>query len=276
VHARPIYRKGEIVGLRGTLTDITEKIEHRKLIEEQNLKLNELNDLKTELLRRTSHELKTPLVWIKGYSNLLLELHAKDLNSEIISIVKEIRRGSLKLEQLTGEILEASRLEASNVELHFSNENLSDLIEECVKEVKFLANKRNHKIIVDVQPNMNVLIEKEKIFEVITNLLTNAIKNTPSNGTITISSSNNNEYYTISVEDTGIGITEDEMPRLFTQFGKIERFGKGWDIEPGGTGLGLYIAKKIIELHGGKIWAQSNGRGKGSTFFFNLPIKNSN
>ena len=80
-------------------------------------------------------------------------------------------------------------------------------------------------------------------------------------------------FYIISVVDNGIGIEKDEKSILFQQFGKIERFGRGWDVEPGGSGLGLYISRKIVELHGGNIWLESEGMNKGSTFLFSLPIR---
>jgi len=102
--------------------------------------------------------------------------------------------------------------------------------------------------------------------------LINAIKYTPVGGHITIDSKQKDGYYIISINDTGIGLTQKEISQLFTQFGKIERYGQGWDVGIGGTGLGLYISKELITLHEGKIWVESEGRNKGSTFFFSLPI----
>ncbi|MBA7600856.1 Adaptive-response sensory-kinase SasA [subsurface metagenome] len=101
----------------------------------------------------------------------------------------------------------------------------------------------------------------------------NAIKYTPIGGTITIDSHQKNNHYIISIKDTGIGLTKKEIAQLFTQFGKIERYGQGWDVGIEGTGLGLYISKELIDLHNGKIWVESEGRNKGSTFFFSLPIE---
>ena len=114
--------------------------------------------------------------------------------------------------------------------------------------------------------------DKERIYEVISNLLLNAIKYTPPGGNITIRTEIKKKFYVISVEDNGIGITEEEKDLLFNQFGKIERYGKGWDIDIEGSGLGLYISKEIVKLHGGEIWVKSEGRNKGSKFFFSLPI----
>ena len=118
------------------------------------------------------------------------------------------------------------------------------------------------------------MFEKEKIYDVVNNILSNAIKYTPPGGIIEVKSKIKDGFYIISVKDNGIGIEKDEKAILFQQFGKIERFGQGWDIEAGGSGLGLYISKKLIELHGGNIWLESEGKNKGSTFYFSLPINN--
>ena len=91
-------------------------------------------------------------------------------------------------------------------------------------------------------------------------------------GHITIDSTKEDSQYIISIKDTGIGLTQKEIGQLFTQFGKIERYGQGWDVDIEGTGLGLYISKELMTLHDGKIWVESEGRNKGSTFFFSLPI----
>ena len=126
---------------------------------------------------------------------------------------------------------------------------------------------------IDIEENMITKLDKERIYEVISNLLINAIKYTPVGGQITINSTKKDNSYIISVKDNGIGLTKEERNQLFKQFGKIERYGQGWDVGIEGTGLGLYICKEIVDLHGGEIWVQSAGRNKGSTFYFSLPIK---
>ena len=113
--------------------------------------------------------------------------------------------------------------------------------------------------------------EKERMYDVIMNLLSNAIKYTPPNGNITIKSEIQNGNYVISVKDDGIGLTDEEKTMIFKKFGKVERYGQGLDVVSEGSGLGLYISKKIIELHGGNIWVESEGRSKGCTFYFSIP-----
>ena len=119
---------------------------------------------------------------------------------------------------------------------------------------------------------MELDFEKEQIHQVINNLINNSIKYTPRNGKIQIKSQIQNENVLISVKDNGIGLSLSDKNQLFKQFGKIERFGQGLDVIPDGSGLGLYISKKIIELHGGEIWVESEGKNRGSTFYFTLPL----
>ena len=235
-------------------------------------KLKELDKLKTELMRRASHELKTPLISIKGFSDLLLNVHYDKFDDETISSLKEINQGCVRLEDLIGDILKSSKLDSEEIRLNLLKEDLAFLIRFCVSQLKMLLNMRNQTISLNIHDKLIVKCEKERIYDVINNLLTNAIKYSPQNSEIIVQSEIKDDFIVISVKDNGIGFTEEEKKKIFQQFGKIEHYGQGWDIETSGSGLGLYIAKKIVELHGGKIWMESEGRDKGSTFYFSLPI----
>jgi PAS domain S-box-containing protein len=248
-----------------TIIDITEKKEAEQ-------ELIKLNNLKSELLRRSSHELRTPLVSIKGFSDLLLELHKDKLDDYVIKTIKQIRMGCNRLESLVNDILKTAELESGTVELKKSKEDLSLLIKRCVSEFGGLRELRNHSINLEILDEEICSFEKKKIYNVITNILSNAIKFTPSNGKIEVKSEINNGFIIISIKDNGIGFTEEERSLIFKRFGKIERYGQGYDVISEGSGLGLYISKKIVELHGGKIWLESEGRNKGSTLYFSLPI----
>ncbi len=248
-----------------TLIDTTAK----KKIEDE---LKEISKLKSELISRTSHELKTPLVSIKGYTDLLLTQHYDLLDYYTVSVLHEIKQGCYRLESLIKDLLETSELETGEVILHKFEDDLAFLIKFCIKDLRGMIEMRNHRLILDIHDNLITSFEKERIFEVIMNLLSNAIKYTPPNGKITIKSEIKEESIIISVEDNGIGLTDEEKNKLFKKFGKIERYGKGLNVISEGSGLGLYISKKIIELHGGDIWVESNGRDKGSSFYFSLPI----
>ncbi len=235
-------------------------------------KIEELSKMKSEIIARTSHELKTPLVSIKGFTDLLL-YHQKDsLDSQSISLIKEIKDGCSRLEKLIGDILLTSQLDSKIYKLHKTTQNLSDLIKTCIKELTGLIKLRNHKINLKIHEDLVTKFDLERIHEVISNLITNAIKFTPINGEINVKSSIKQNYYYISVKDNGIGFTKEEENNVFTQFGKVEHYGRGLDVIIEGTGLGLYISKRIIEEHEGQIWMKSKGRNKGSTFTFTIPI----
>jgi PAS domain S-box-containing protein len=258
----------ELSGKRIIQTSLRD-ISKNKIAEQELLKLN---NLKSELLRRTSHELKTPLVSIKGFSDLLLQVHRDKLGPLVISILNEIKQGCLRLETLIADILKTSELESGTIQLHKSEEDLSFLVRLCINEIKGLSKLRNQTINLELQDNLITQFEKEQVHQVISNLLNNAIKYTPPGGIIEVKSEIKNNHIVISIKDNGIGLTYEEKGRLFKQFGKIERYGQGLDIIPEGSGLGLYISKKIVELHKGEIWVESEGRNIGSTFFFSLPL----
>ncbi len=267
----PVEINSKLINFQGktAVLSIVRDITERKKAEEELLKLN---SLKSELLRRTSHELKTPLVSIKGFSDLLLELHRDKLDDYLVSTLSEIKQGCERLENLISDILKTAELESGATQLKKSEEDLSFLIRLCATELKGILKLRNDKLIFKIHEKLVTYFEKEQIHQVISNILSNAIKYTPPTGVIEIKSEINNDFIVISIKDSGIGLTEEEKGGLFKQFGKIERYGQGMDIIPEGSGLGLYISKKIIELHGGEIWVESEGRNKGSTFYFTLPL----
>lgn len=277
---RGLKKSGEIIWIEnftktimfeGKLADFVAFIDitERKNAQQELIKLNQL---KSELLRRTSHELKTPLVSIKGFSDLLLKVHRDKLDALVISTLNEIKQGCLRLETLIADILKTAELESGAIKLNKTEEDLSFLLNVCINEIKGFSTLRNHKINLEIQENLIAYFEKEQIHQVISNLLTNAVKYTPPSGMIEIKSEMNDDFIVFSITDNGIGFTEDEKTRIFKQFGKIERYGQGLDIIAEGSGFGLFISKKIIELHGGNIWVESEGRNKGSTFYFSLPI----
>ena len=241
-------------------------------LEEQNTKLSEIDKLKSEFLRRISHELKTPLISIKGYSQLLLYNNKRILDNDTLSMIEEIEHGCVRLENLISELIESSRLESAQVKLKLEFEDLALLINNSVNELQGVAKTRNQEIILNIHEKLITKFEKKRMHEVIGNLLTNAIKYSPPSNSIVIKSEIKDGFYVISVKDNGIGFTLEEKQKLFKQFGKIDRFDQEAILATDGSGLGLYITKKLVELHGGKIWVESEGKNKGSTFYFTLPI----
>ena len=248
---------------------ISQNITTRKEAEQELIKLNKI---KSEFLRRASHELKTPLISIKGFSNLILSLYGNHLDSEIISYLNEIDHGCERLQFIINDLLKASQLESFDLIHDLQEEDLPFLIKFCVSELRDLAIRRKHSIKLNIHNQLYVNIEKEEIHSVLSNLLSNAIKYTPPNGKIEVETKLTEGFVITSVRDNGIGFTDGQKQNLFQQFGKIERYGQGLDLGIDGTGLGLYISKRIVESHGGKIWMESEGKNKGSTFYFSLPF----
>ncbi|MCK4286787.1 MAG: hypothetical protein KAX18_11320, partial [Candidatus Lokiarchaeota archaeon] len=244
--------------------DITEK-------NQVAVKLRELNKLKTDFLRRASHELKTPLITIKGFSELILSVHKDQLDPSINTKLREINVGCERLQNIIENLLKTSRLESPELRPSKHREDISFLINVCLHELEPMAERRRQSINLDIHDQLHVTIEKEEIHDVLSNLLSNAIKYTPPMGKIYIRTELKEDFVVVSVRDNGIGFTDEQKKLIFQQFGKIERYGQGLDLGIDGTGLGLYISKKIVESHGGKIWMESEGKNKGSTFYFSLP-----
>jgi signal transduction histidine kinase len=144
--------------------------------------------------------------------------------------------------------------------LNPKKEDLSFLIKFCVRNLRGLAETRNQFIYLNIYNKIILDFEKEKIHEVISHLIINALKFTPPYGEIKIQTDFRDDFVVFSVRDNGIGFTKEEKKKIFKKFGKIERYGQGWNIVIEGTGMGLYTSKKIVELHGGEIWVESSGR----------------
>ena len=247
--------------------DISEK----KSVE---MKLQELDELRRQFIDRASHELKTPITTIYGAFQLLDKFHKHKFDDESSDIFEMALSGTKRLKKLVESLLDLSRLESKMFKLEKSSIDLTNLIRKCVNEVKYLMKSRNQTYDLTLPNSLNIDVDDSRIELVLTNLLTNAIKYTPTSGKITIRLDNIGNSVQILVKDTGIGLTKDELNKLFKKFSKIKTPIQGkLDVPLESTGLGLHIAKEIVLLHGGEIWAESEGRNKGSTFFITLPIK---
>ena len=285
---RVINRKGEIRWLEDyttkiiyqgepanliSMVDITDKKEAEKLIIEENRRLLELHDLRKDLITRVSHELKTPMTSIYGANQILIKLYMDQIGEEAQKYIEIGNRGCLRLKQLIDNLLDVSRLNAKKLKLHLQKENLIDLIIDCVKDMNYLATNRQLKMKFDLPNETYLNIDRLRFRQVLTNIISNAIKNTPKDGEIYINLVEKSDFVDIHIKDTGVGLTEKEMEKLFEKFGKIERYGMDLGVDIEGSGLGLYISKEIVELHGGQIFVESGGRNKGSTFTIRLNKK---
>ncbi|MFX0028112.1 MAG: PAS domain S-box protein [Candidatus Hermodarchaeota archaeon] len=262
--------KGERKALLIT-RDITERKNAEKIILEDNKKLLELSQIKSELITTTSHELKVPLNSIFAASQYLLSNLKDEIGEESIKFVEMIHRGSQKLKILIENLLDTSKIESEKFSLHLQENNIVEVTNNIINDIKYWADERNINIVVDHPSELKVLVDRIKIEQVIINLLSNAIKYTLPGGEIHVKIYEEDQWVRISIKDNGIGLTKKEIKGLFKKFGKIERYGKDFEVESEGTGLGLYISKEIVELHEGKILVDSKGQNQGSTFIILLP-----
>ncbi|MFX0070767.1 MAG: ATP-binding protein [Candidatus Hermodarchaeota archaeon] len=254
------------------LRDITERKKAENIIKEEVKRLKEIDQIRSDFVRRTSHELKTPLISIYSSTQYLLEQLEDKVNKDTLKIISSIYSGGKRLKKLSENLLDVFDLETNVLILQKEKINLVELIKDCLNEFLLLLKERNIVYKLELFDTLIISADKIRIEQVIINLLSNAIKNTPQNGLIYIGLKKNKNIVDIIFRDSGVGFTDDEKNRVFEKFGKIERKDIDKDIVTEGSGLGLYISKQIVELHGGNIWVESEGRNKGSTFTIRLPM----
>ena len=256
------------------LEDISQKMEAEILVKEEINKLKELEKMRKDLISSVSHELKTPLMSINAASELLLNIYEEQLGEDAFELVKLIERGGSRLKDLIYNLLDSSRVEFNKLKLNRKKTNISELIKECANDMIHLINEREFTLKLIIPKICNAKVDPIRFQQVISNLISNAIKNTQPKGIITIILQKNEGWVEFFVKDTGVGFTEEEKKYLFTRFSKIERQGSGFeDIDISGSGLGLFISNEIVKLHGGEIIINSEGRHEGSTFMVRIPQK---
>ncbi len=227
---------------------------------------------KTEFLANMSHELRTPLNAIIGFSDVLLEKMFGELNAKQTDYLQDILSSGRHLLGLINDILDISKVEAGRMELERTRFALGDVLENSLKMIHERADRHGIALNLDVDPNVGLIEADERMVkQVIVNLLSNAVKFTPSGGHIDMSAQLMDGEVYVSVRDTGIGIAPDDQSRIFDEFQQARQ---GAVKSEEGTGLGLTLSKKFVELHGGRIWVESDG-GNGSTFTFTLPLRES-
>ena len=222
------------------------------------------------MITRVSHELKTPLNSIQSATQHLLSNYKDYIDHRIIRFIDIIHKGGIRLTALVENILDTSMIESGRLIINKENINLSEVLKKCIDDIIFLAIKRNLTLELNLPDTLLLEIDRIRIEQVVINLLSNAIKNTPPGGKIHVNAIDNNNHVDIQFEDSGIGLTKEEKEILFTPFGKIERYGKNLNVDIEGTGIGLYLSKEIVELHGGELLVESLGRDQGSIFIIRL------
>lgn len=231
------------------------------------------NRAKSDFLASMSHELRTPLNAIIGFAQVLQERYFGELNEKQAEYINDMLESGKHLLSLINDILDLSKIEADKVKLELSATNIRDLLEHSLIMVR--ENALKHGISLDLKTaealcGLQIIADERRLKQIIFNLLSNAAKFTPDGGAITVDARKEGKELIISVADTGIGIAPENQQKIFEEFYQVR--GGTLDKTPG-TGLGLSLTKRLVELHGGRIWVESEGLGKGSRFIVTLPIE---
>jgi len=258
----------------GEIRNFTKKLEREiDLATEEliraNSKLRQLDEAKSEFVSIASHQLRTPLTVIKGYVAMILDKNFGRVSKTIRKPLEQVFESNERLIRLVENLLNISRIESGRLHFNFEKVHIEKIAASVIEELSTPAKKKGLKLeFTFIKPLPGAVIDQEKIRQVILNLVDNAIKYT-SRGKITVVVSREDDYIKVSIADQGMGIRKDDLADLFEKFTR----GEGTSlVDTEGTGLGLYVAEQMVSAHNGKIWAESEGEGKGSKFCFVIPI----
>lgn len=238
-----------------------------------NERLKELDKLKDDFVSVTSHELRTPMTAIRSYTWMALHKSDIPLSQKLERYLYRTLISTERLINLVNDMLNVSRIESGRIEINPQALDMITLVKDTMEEVHAKSDEKELKIIILEDKIPQVFADADKVHEVLLNLIGNSIKFTPPGGTITVGFFSDGQVVEISVKDSGAGIAKEDLGRLFSKFGRLDNSYVSISTS-GGTGLGLYISKSLVELMHGRIWAESEGQGKGATFTFSLPVAN--
>ena len=256
----------EINGLNASLEKRVQERTHE--LEVTNAKLRKADKAKSEFLANMSHELRTPLNAIIGFAEVLRDGLCGELNQEQIGAVADIHESGKHLLQMINDILDLSKVEAGRIEFRPEFFSFTDILRGMQTVVGDTIKKKKLNFTANI-PGVfpPVYADMTRFKQIMYNLLSNAVKFTPEGGSITVTASSSADEFLFSIEDTGIGVKEEDMEKLFKEFVQID---SSYSRQYEGTGLGLALTKKLVGMHGGKVWAESE-YGKGSIFSFTMP-----
>lgn len=266
----PVEKAFKNYELKATNKRLLKEIrEERDRLLKMNEKLRELDQMKSSFVSTVSHELRTPLTIINSTVSNIIDGIVGDVPAYQVKWLNMIKQNAHRLGSLIEDILDMARLESGKVDMHRERIDIAGLVKKITANLTTLAEKSSVKLTAAVPEHIpHIDAHPGRIEQVITNLITNAIKFTPAEGTIAASIARKGNFVLISVQDTGIGIAPENLVSIFDRFRQVE---KKQDPRAKGIGLGLAIAKEIIAQHNGRIWAESKP-GHGSTFTFTLPF----
>ena len=265
--------------------------ENLEIVERANVELRRIDRMKDHFLGMMSHELRTPLSLITGYSSNLISDQSIKMDPKVVEALEGIYKGAERLRMIITEMLDVSQIDAKGLRLTFTPTNIGDLVEEVIKELSTFIKSRNQEISLEDYAGLpQVAIDRKRMRQVLVNIIGNAIKFTPDGGRITVSfkklkgdpafTKGPLNYLDIVIKDSGIGLDKEELDRIFEKFyevGEIDKHSTSKYAYLGrGVGLGLPIARGIVEAHGGTLWAESSGYDAancpGSSFHIVLPV----
>ncbi len=249
----------------GSLTKITQQVY------EMNAKLHQLDKLKDDFVSVASHELRTPMTAIRSY--VWMALHRSDvpLSQKLEKYLYRTLVSTERLISLVNDMLNVSRIESGHIEINPQSFDIVALVRDIMEEVKVKADEKRLQLLTLEQKLPPVFADSDKVHEILLNLIGNAMKFCYPGGTIAVSFFTDGQMVDISIKDSGAGIMKDDLSKLFHKFSRLDNSYTAVSTS-GGTGLGLYISKSLIDLMHGKIWVTSEGVDKGATFSFSLPI----
>ena len=263
-----------ILVVRSVIKEVKNREELEHLTEElsgANEELKKLDKAKSEFISIASHQLKTPLSIIKGYISMMQEGSFGRITKKIAEPLRRVYLSNERLIKLVNDLLDLSRMEGGRMRYDMKPTQFSVIIASVLEEFQQIAQSKG--LVLRFKKEKDdplVRLDEEKMRQVAFNLIDNAVRYTPKGGSITITLTINPYHLLLSIADTGIGLDKQEINSLFQKFVRSKEVAR---IHTEGIGLGLYVARRIVEDHGGRIWAESAGKEKGSAFFVELPIK---
>lgn len=261
-------RDGDVIGALGMLTDITQRREAERKLKEAYERLQKVDKERMQFLNNAAHELGTPLTPIKLQIHLLKARLAPDAPADQSKSVEILERNFERLARLVRDLLDSARLQAATLKIHAVPLDLRDVLYECVEN--YLAPSRHAGVALEVDelPPMPVVADPSRLGQVFDNLLSNAVKFAQHGGHVRLGVEEDSGLWVVRVQDDGLGMRPEDLKRLFQPFTQVH---DTMQSTKGGTGLGLYVSRGIIEALGGTIAAESKGLGHGSTFTVRLP-----
>ncbi len=232
--------------------------------------LKKVDKAKTEFISMASHQLRTPLTSIKGYISMLLEGDYGSLKGEQKKVLKNVFFSNERLIRIVNDLLNVSRIELGRMKLQKEKIDIAETIKTCVEEMSQEAKKKGLSLSYKLPSGKAVILaDGLKIRQAIINIIDNAIHYTVK-GKVEVGLKKEEKFVTVYIKDTGQGLSAEDKRKIFNEFGRGKA---GLNLFVSGSGLGLYIVKKYLSLHKGKVWAESEGKGKGSTFYLKIPIR---